>query len=161
MRCWGCRDFKTLMTALLHDATEAYLPDMPTPFKAHMPAFKELEEHLWARIAKKFDLWQHPEDVPHTDISEVVMGTVTAENLHRSLIKHADRTALFVEALLLQPHGESHLWPEHEFYGMLARDWLMKSESPLQHRTRGPFTTKKAFTRQYNILHTGRQLSGE
>lgn len=42
------------LQALLHDATEAYLCDIPTPFKAMMPQYKELEKHLWYAIAKRF-----------------------------------------------------------------------------------------------------------
>lgn len=161
MRSWGCKDFKTLMTALMHDATEAYLPDFPTPFKAHMPEFQVLEERLWKRVAAKWDLWERPEDVPHQDIAEVVMGRVTAENLQRSLIKHADRTALFIEAAELQPHGDSENWPEHDFYGMLARGWdQMKPKRRIEQRVCGPFHPRIAFMRQFNVLSAGRELTG-
>lgn len=162
LRSWGCTNNKTLMTGLLHDATEAYLPDMPTPFKAHMPQFKELEDHLWQRIAWKFDLWEKPEDVPEVGISEVIMGTVTAELLSRSLIKHADRTALFVEASVLQPNGDSENWPEYEFYGMLARDWLTKvPPNTLHQRLRGDSVPRDAFIEQHYALSVARDLSGE
>lgn len=40
--------------ALLHDATEAYLCDIPTPFKSLLGGYKELEEALWNVIADKF-----------------------------------------------------------------------------------------------------------
>ncbi len=37
------------MHALLHDASEAYLPDLPRPMKAELPKFKEMEATiLWA-----------------------------------------------------------------------------------------------------------------
>jgi 5'-deoxynucleotidase YfbR-like HD superfamily hydrolase len=52
------------MVALLHDASEAYMLDMPTPIKARMPEYKEHEHHLMSVIAKKFGFvypYNHPE----------------------------------------------------------------------------------------------------
>jgi hypothetical protein len=42
------------LAALLHDASEAYIGDMPTPFKKLMPDYKKLEENLMKAIADKF-----------------------------------------------------------------------------------------------------------
>ena len=42
--------------ALLHDAAEAYLVDMPSPLKALMPEFRKLEDEIMAVIAKRFRL---------------------------------------------------------------------------------------------------------
>ena len=47
------------LAALLHDASEAYIGDMPTPFKKLMPDYKKLEEKLMQAIANKFD-FQYP-----------------------------------------------------------------------------------------------------
>lgn len=41
---------------LLHDATEAYIGDMPSPFKKLMPEFKQIEDKLMAVIAEKFGI---------------------------------------------------------------------------------------------------------
>lgn len=51
------------LAALLHDASEAYLGDMPSPFKKIMPDYKALENKLMAAIAQKFgfDYPLHPE----------------------------------------------------------------------------------------------------
>jgi 5'-deoxynucleotidase YfbR-like HD superfamily hydrolase len=50
------------LAALLHDASEAYMGDMPSPFKALMPDFKALEDNLMTAIANKFgfDYPLHP-----------------------------------------------------------------------------------------------------
>jgi hypothetical protein len=40
----------------MHDASEAYLQDMPTPIKLMMPAYKEAEKVLEAAIEKQFGL---------------------------------------------------------------------------------------------------------
>lgn len=40
--------------ALLHDASEAYMLDIPTPIKAKLPDYKIYEANLMAKIAEKF-----------------------------------------------------------------------------------------------------------
>lgn len=65
-RLWGlsgwrkvCENPKhriTLRQALLHDATEAYLPDMTYPVKQHMPEFQAAEDRLWTVIAGVFQV---------------------------------------------------------------------------------------------------------
>lgn len=44
------------LSALLHDASEAYMPDMPSPVKALLPDFKALELEVEKHIFKEFDL---------------------------------------------------------------------------------------------------------
>ena len=40
--------------ALLHDASEAYLPDLPRPEKAELPKFKEMENIILEAVYRKF-----------------------------------------------------------------------------------------------------------
>lgn len=42
------------LEALLHDASEAYLLDMPKPIKERLPEYKRVEDNLMRVIAKKF-----------------------------------------------------------------------------------------------------------
>ena len=42
--------------ALMHDASEAYLVDMPRPLKAAMPIYREIEAGLEKVIAEQFDM---------------------------------------------------------------------------------------------------------
>ena len=42
------------LAGLLHDASEAYIGDMPSPFKKLMPDYKKLEDNLMKVIAQKF-----------------------------------------------------------------------------------------------------------
>ncbi|QFR57844.1 metallophosphoesterase [Stenotrophomonas phage Moby] len=42
------------LQGLLHDATEAYLCDIPTPFKVMIPGYAEMEHALWEVIANKY-----------------------------------------------------------------------------------------------------------
>ena len=41
-------------TALMHDTAEAFTNDLPTPLKAAIPAFKELEDRIEAAMAQRF-----------------------------------------------------------------------------------------------------------
>jgi len=48
-------------TALLHDATEAYLGDMVRPLKVNMPDYTSAETRAWEAVCAAFDL---PLDLP-------------------------------------------------------------------------------------------------
>jgi len=47
------------MQALLHDASEAYIGDMPTPIKKNLPVFLRLEMRLMERIGERFGFDPH------------------------------------------------------------------------------------------------------
>jgi uncharacterized protein len=54
--------------ALLHDATEAYLPDVTRPVKRLLPQFDDIETRLMRVIADRYGLvWPMPECVKHID----------------------------------------------------------------------------------------------
>lgn len=44
------------LAALLHDATEAYIIDVPRPLKRQLVGYREIEDKVWAAIAKRFDV---------------------------------------------------------------------------------------------------------
>lgn len=56
------------LAALLHDASEAYLCDIPRPFKNRLTGYYEIEDNLMKLIAKKFG-FQYPfhEDIKKAD----------------------------------------------------------------------------------------------
>lgn len=49
-------DTQLALEALLHDATEGYLVDMPRPIKAKLPGYRAIEDGLATAIAEKFGL---------------------------------------------------------------------------------------------------------
>jgi hypothetical protein len=53
---WNRSNLKIAIHALLHDAAEAYLPDVSTPAKEIFPEFKACEERLLGVIHKTFDV---------------------------------------------------------------------------------------------------------
>lgn len=75
---------------IMHDAAEAFIGDMPTPFKRLMPEYKKFEDALWQAIATKFDLPYKLDP----------------------LVKQADAIALIHERDNLKPTGIK--WPDHE-----------------------------------------------
>lgn len=71
------------LDALLHDAAEAYVGDVPGPIKARLKEFVELETSVYAIISKRFNISCEP------------LGPV----------KSADREALRIEmSALMSPH---------------------------------------------------------
>jgi len=56
------------LTALLHDASEAYLADIPRPVKPFLNNYKELEDRLMRVIAARFGIdWPLPAEVKRLD----------------------------------------------------------------------------------------------
>ncbi len=56
------------LTTLLHDASEAYLIDVPRPVKEQLSNYKEIEHRLMKIIAAKFSIaWPLPEWVKIAD----------------------------------------------------------------------------------------------
>ena len=49
----GCSK-KIILACLLHDATEAYLSDVPRPFKQALPQYREAEDALLDIICRKY-----------------------------------------------------------------------------------------------------------
>ena len=50
--CYNMVDVKYKKAALLHDAAEAYLTDLPRPIKNEMPEYRDLEDKLMKAIAQ-------------------------------------------------------------------------------------------------------------
>jgi hypothetical protein len=54
--------------ALLHDATEAYLMDLPRPIKPYLPGYAEYEAKLMKCIAERYSLpYEMPDEVKDAD----------------------------------------------------------------------------------------------
>ena len=51
--------------ALLHDASETYVPDVPRPFKKYLAGFKEIENKIMVVVAKKYNLKGNMPDLVH------------------------------------------------------------------------------------------------
>lgn len=59
---------KDALAGLLHDASEAYVVDMPRPIKNYMPQYRDIEENVQRFIAERFGLtWPFPAGVHIAD----------------------------------------------------------------------------------------------
>lgn len=104
--------------ALLHDAAEAFIGDIPTPLKRLLPDFKEIELNVEAALFKEYGL---PETIPDE-------------------VKHADRVMLEVERRVLFDRHDP--WEETEglplpkmtlfrFSPVEARNWFINRAKTL------------------------------
>lgn len=80
------------LAALLHDATEAYVVDVPRPLKRYLPTYREIEDMVWRVIAARFGI---PEEMPEA-------------------VKEADSRILLTERATLMRHAER--WSQDDDY---------------------------------------------
>jgi hypothetical protein len=63
---------KQVRTALLHDAAEAYLGDMPSPLKQDPvfgASYRTIEDHVMRAVVERFDIeWPVPPEVKEIDL---------------------------------------------------------------------------------------------
>jgi hypothetical protein len=86
-------DSCALLYVLLHDASEAYILDIPTPIKKGLPGIKEHYGALEARVMKV--IWER-------------FGLTEPDHLSQLLVEWADRYALSVEAYhLMKSRGQN------------------------------------------------------
>jgi len=83
------------LTALLHDASEAFVGDMPSPLKALFPDYKALEERIQASISKQFGMvFPFPAEVKLADKqaykAEREQITCVADHVWHTEIEPAD-----------------------------------------------------------------------
>lgn len=108
------------LEGLLHDATEAYLSDVPAPFKQFLPDWKKLDHEL----DLKFRDW----------------AGLPAEK--DALVKKADWMALFIEAqYFIHDKGECFLDPD----GLRAEALELAAEYELVPQGFDPETAKQMF----------------
>lgn len=75
------------LMALLHDASEAYLVDMPRPIKYVMPEYMAIEENLMKVICQKFSLmWPMSHDI-HT-LDQRICGNEIKQNMRHDTKKY-------------------------------------------------------------------------
>ena len=79
---------RVIIGALLHDATECYLSDVPHPYKVNMPRYRELEESLLQAVFVRF-----------------LGGPLTPEETAE--VKQIDRALMFSDLHHLMDHPEN------------------------------------------------------
>lgn len=66
------------LQAILHDAPEYLLGDLPTPIKVLLPGYKGLESRMWAAVAAR---WRLPVQV-HPAVHEIDVLALEVERFH-------------------------------------------------------------------------------
>lgn len=77
---WGNEDAYAL---LMHDASEAYLSDLPRPVKYTLPSYRELEAKFDAVIAKKFNVTNMHSDAVRNWDQRIILDE-RAQNMSKS-----------------------------------------------------------------------------
>jgi uncharacterized protein len=90
--------------ALLHDATEAYLCDIPSPVKPLLKEYKQIETNLMSLIATKFGMsGDMPQQVHWLDTA--ILTDEVIQNLNMSNMNHYyDKQRLNVKIKNWSPH---------------------------------------------------------
>lgn len=87
--------------ALLHDASEAYVVDIPRPLKPYLQGYKEIEERVQRTIHRAFGIWALTRN-------------------EQQVLKDADNAVLLAEAdQIMKPHPAPWSVP-----GPVARVWV-------------------------------------
>jgi hypothetical protein len=73
------------LTALLHDAPEAYVADVPRPLKKDLANYAEIEALVWRAVAARFGL---PEELP--EIVKMADDAVLAAEIRWGIMPHLD-----------------------------------------------------------------------
>lgn len=100
---------------LIHDVSEAFVPDIPRPFKAMLGGFSEFEKRVQAKLRTMMDLPEEPEEVKYVDRHIVRME---AESLYpeppewTSGFEDLSELAVFTDV-------------DPKFFGMLDREELV------------------------------------
>ena len=79
--------------ALMHDASEAYMLDIPTPIKAKLPDYKKYEANLMSFIAKHFGFEEFCLHLIHLSWEHLVVN----ENDEFECWDHETAKANFIE----------------------------------------------------------------
>jgi hypothetical protein len=103
LRQWGCGR-QTILTGLMHDASEAYLPDLASPLKRDGwgTGFRDAENLLLERLAERFGF-----DWPMC-----------------KQVKEADEAVMWCETHVLMPSG-GKTWGAYETRGK----WFVENHS--------------------------------
>ena len=103
---------KDALTGLLHDASEAYLVDLPRPVKVYLSEYRQYEEKVQRVIAGKFGItWPYPASVYEADHRLLVTEM-------RDLMTH-----YINEGLVIKPYKEiiDPMTPSQSRRAFLAR----------------------------------------
>ena len=99
--CEAALGLEDKKAALMHDASEAYMLDIPTPIKAKLPDYKQHEGNLMCFIANMYGFQFPLSDTVHAIDREMLLveweNLVVNENDEFECWDHATAKAKFIE----------------------------------------------------------------
>lgn len=100
---------KLYLAGLLHDASEAYLPDVPKPIKPLLTNFREIEDGILKVIFNKFDLkWEMDSRVKEAD--QVMLATEAEELMGNECIKRWQLLYPPDHSYIISPNNSAQFW---------------------------------------------------
>ena len=84
------------LAALLHDAPEAYLVDVPRPVKKMLAGYKEAEQNVWLAVAAAFGLSPYLPDEVHEADTRIICDEMD-QNMHETDPGHIDPLGVTLE----------------------------------------------------------------
>lgn len=114
------------LTALMHDATEAYVGDLIRPIKMHLPDFVQMEDQIWTAVATRFGL---PQDMPEAvhRVDNLILVTEARDLLGAGLMEEWGIDTSPIESLDIFRNGREPWAPEEAQRQFLARFEELKS----------------------------------
>jgi hypothetical protein len=99
------------LAALLHDASEAYLVDIPRPIKNKLSNYKEIEDRVMNVISRKYGFaWPLVEDVKKADeamLHKEWYDIMLSGNPHFECLNQGDSKQQFLKQFYNLTHGQA------------------------------------------------------
>ena len=105
------------LEALLHDAAEAYISDLPRPIKNDLPRFKEIELVIEEAIVKKFNITNRNHGV--IKMADNIMLATEARDIMANITDWMELPEPRNESLALMPSSMTEHFFLEAFYKML------------------------------------------
>lgn len=99
---WRTGDTELAKSALLHDAQEAYMGDLPTPLKNLCPGFKIIEQKFERAIEKRFNLARGFRDAAIKQ-ADLLLYYVESRHFFGDKVSDWKKAEAAIEALQLTP----------------------------------------------------------
>ena len=115
-----------VIAGLLHDATEAYLVDVPRPVKPFLPGYKEAEAAVWQAVATRFEL---PVEMPAIvkEVYSRIIGDERANMRHCAADWYATGEPLGIELQYWSPAEAEARFLDRFRTVERARQWIRRA----------------------------------
>lgn len=121
-----------MLQGLMHDAPEAYIADIASPFKPEFGGYTEHEDRIWRRIADRFGIAHEMSP----------------------LVKEADTLAYFIESISLAPNGHHRSSKNWDHFGPIAMAYIDQVGPPPEDMLH-PLELKRTFIQCFEALNVG------